>query len=138
VTDRDQIVSLYESVPKAALRQVLVLEYRCPSGCLLLHAWRTPDGLMWYRPRNTLSPAVAEADLVEAARIKHTSDGERRWLASGGSLDELLDFFELDPSEGGLSLNCHHLRNVVVLCDRLASDTANVTPGQPTRSTITP
>ncbi len=138
MTSSDQIVRLYESVPRAALRQVLVLEYRCPSGCLLLHAWRTPDGLRWYRPQNTLSPAVAEADLVEAARIKHTSDGERRWLASGGSLDELLDFFELDPSEGGLSLNCHHLRNVVALCDRLASDTANVTPGQPTRATITP
>jgi hypothetical protein len=138
VTDSDQIVSLYESVPKAALRQVLVLEYRCPSGCLLLHAWRTPAGLRWYRPRNTLSPAVAEADLVKAARIKYTSDGERKWLASGGSLDELLDFFELDPREGGLSLNCHHLRNVVALCDRLASDTANVTPGQPTRATITP
>jgi hypothetical protein len=135
----DHVVALYESTPRSALLQVLVLEYRCPSSCLLLHAWRTPGGLMWYRPRNTLSHAVAESDLVEAARIKHTSDGERKWLATGGSLDEFLEFFADDPdAAGALSMNCHHLRNVQVLCDRLARDTANVTPGQPTRATITP
>lgn len=133
----EQIVALYESTPKPALRQVLVLEYRCPAGCLLLHAWSTPDGIMWYRPRHTLSRETAANDLVESAKQKRTSDGERKWIATGGSLDELLDFFDFDPGRGGLSMNCHHLRNVTVLCDRLAAD-SNVTPGQPTRETITP
>ncbi len=132
----DQVVALYEATPKPTLHQVLTLEYRCPAGCLLLHAWRTPDGMLWYRPRHTLSHETAAADLVDSARRKRTSDGERKWLATGGSLDELLDFFDFDPTGGGLSLNCHHLRNVTVLCAQLADEIG--TPGQPTRKRITP
>lgn len=133
----ERIAALYESTPKAALRQVLVIEYRCPAGCLLMHAWRTPEGVLWYRPRNTLSRQTAANELVDAARIKRTSDGERKWCSTGGSLDELLEFFGGDPTEGGLSLNCHHLRNVTVLCERLAAD-GTADPGHPTRATITP
>lgn len=130
------VAKLYESTSRRDISRVALIEYRCPRGCLLLHVWSTPHGRLWYRPRYKLSPATTEADTVESARAKRTEDGFRVWQSSGGDFDQLLDFFDFDPTSGGLALNCDHVRNVDVRCDRLAADADTATPGKPTRHTV--
>jgi hypothetical protein len=131
------ITALYESMAKASLRSVLLVEYRCPKGCLLLHVWNTPDGRLYYQPRYQLSQSKAETDTVESARMKRTEDGFRVWKSRGGDFDELIDFFEFDPEQGGLSMNCDHVREAVVLSGQLAAHARAATPGRPTRHTVT-
>ena len=130
------VTELYEAMSRRDLARVALIEYRCPRGCLLLHVWSSPSGRLWYRPRHKLSPAIADAETVESARAKRTEDGFRVWQSSGGDFDELLDFFDFDPTAGGLSVNCDHVRNVEILCDRLTADADAATPGKPTRHTL--
>lgn len=130
------VTELYEAASRRDIARVALSEYRCPRGCLLLHVWNSPQGRLWYRPRYKLSPERTEADTVESARKKRTQDGYRAWQSSGGDFDELLDFFDFDPASGGLSVNCDHVRNVQIRCDRLAADADAATPGKPTRHTL--
>jgi hypothetical protein len=118
------------------LRNVLLLDYRCPKGCLLLHVWDTPNARLYYPPRYQLSRATADAETVESARRKRTEDGERKWPAHGGSLDYLLEFFADEPDSGGLPLNCHHLRRTAY-CTELAADMRQARRGSPTRRRLT-
>jgi hypothetical protein len=134
MTDFAEII--YEATARRDMAKVLLIEYRCPRGCLLLHVWSAPSGRLWYRPRHKLAPATAEAETVEAARAKRTEDGFRVWQSSGGNFDELLDFFDFNPTYGGLAMNCDHVRNVTILCDRLAADAATASPGKPTRRAV--
>lgn len=122
-------------VTARALQDVLLLDYRCPQGCLLLHVYSTPRGRMFYLPRYQLS-RTKTPETADAARAHRTEDGDHKWPARGGSLDDLLDFFAHDPAGGGLPLNCRHMRRTV-LAEHLAEDTAEATPGRPTRKRIT-
>ena len=130
------VVGLYESTARKEVSQSALIEYYCAHGCLLLHVWQSPHGRLWYQRRYKLSPATAEAETVASARGKRTDDGFRIWRSRGGSFDELIEFFEFDPKAGGLSMNCHHLRNVEILCEVLAADAAAAKPGQPTKKTL--
>ena len=130
------VVARYEVMSRRELSSVLILEYRCPKGCLLLHVWNSPIGRLWYQPRHKLSKTRAVAETVEEARLKRTEDGLRVWKARGGDFDDFIKFFNFDPTQGGLSMNCDHVREVVLLCDRLETDAAAGRPGSPTRHTL--
>ena len=130
------VVTMYERMSRRDISKVLLLEYRCPKGCLLLHVWNTRAGRLWFQPRHKLSESRTLADTVEEARRKRTEDGFRVWKARGGDFDEFIDFFDFDPTQGGLSMNCDHVREAVVLCDQLHVDADAATPGNPTRHTV--
>ena len=130
-----RIAEAYDALPADQLKQVLLIEYRCPGRCLLLRVWNSPDGRFWYTPRYRLSPHKAISDTAESARKKRTEDGFRMWRARGGSFDELLDDFSHDPRSGGLTLTCDHVREDV-LTDQLAGDAARGMPGHPTARLI--
>lgn len=122
------IAAAYESADRADVRAVAVVEYRCRQGCLLLHTWRSPTGLLYYQPAYRLSPERADAETVESARVKRTTDGYRRWRARGGVLEELRDWGD----SVGLEFQCDHLKHYrsapMILADADAAE-----PGKPTR-----
>lgn len=125
----EEALADYESMPESALRKVLLLEYRCPRGCPVLHVWNTPTGRLYRLARYRLSPNKASNETAKAAREKRTEDGFRIFRARAGSFDELLDDYACEP-DAGLSMNCGHLRNVLVKFDRLAADAARGRPGR--------
>jgi hypothetical protein len=120
----------YKAMTRKERRQVLLAEYSCRTrGCLLLHVWNTPQGRCYYQPRYALSPEVNKAESVEAARQKRTSDGNHKWMARWGSLDELLEFCGEEP-DLGIDLNCDHVRERIT-GRRLGAAVDGVTPGSP-------
>lgn len=79
-----------ESVRKrGTASQQRALVYRCKArGCSLLELYRSPDGLIVYRPRYKLSPAQNAEFSNASGRAANTEDGDRHWKASGGFLRE--------------------------------------------------
>ncbi len=112
-------VAEYERLSDAGvLKRVLLLDYRCTEGCLLLHVWQNPsNGRMFYRPRYQLSRSRSEAETVEAARLSRTEDGDRKWPARGGNLDRELRFYGHKPDAIWLEVNCRHQRRVLSSAD---------------------
>lgn len=116
---------------REAVRAAAVLEYRCASrGCHLLTVWRTPVGLMFYQPPYKLAPAVNEATSNADGRAANTSDGDRRWNARGGRLDDLRAW-----DEAGLRLNCDHVHKFVGVAELFAAADSGVR-GSPVRRNV--
>lgn len=109
---------------RAQLRRVLLAEYRCREGCLLLRVWRMPSGRCWYRPGFDLSPEAAD-DFPGPMRHRYATDGFRRWKAAAGLLDWRLDYLKAQDEE--FNLACDHWRGSIAP-DQLNSDTSG-TPG---------
>jgi hypothetical protein len=140
-------VSDFERLSTKDRRAVTLVAYVCASqrGCALLTVWQAPNGRNWYTPRYVLSEEIAKIETAESARSKRTEDGQKRWRAMGGSLDELIEFtrdaITLDErgigrdasTTVGLSVNCRHLRNLFVSAREIAGDLATVMPGSRTR-----
>lgn len=131
------VTEIYEKLQRRDIAKVSLIEYYCSQGCVVLHVWQSPIGRLWYQPRYKLSQRTALADTVESARAKRTEDGLRIWRSRGGSLDDLIEAHTEDPQAGvGLSVQCNHVRGVVILGDQLAADADAATPGNPTRHTV--
>ena len=128
------IRAMYEGGGPAArkhIRAATVLEYRCRTkGCLLLIAWRSPQGLLFYQPDYKLSPTMNTADSNESGRARNTLDGDRHWMPTAGSLD---DFRGWGPT-CALHMDCRHVRRPIPTDDLLAAAEA-ATPGN-TRPTL--
>lgn len=119
-----------------ALSAMTLLEYRCATrGCLLLHVWVMLNGeRYWYAPPYRLSPDVNEAETAESARVKRTTDGNRKWRARGGYFDDEMteSYVRLDdeaetlvPIPGvGITLQCNHFRGFIP-SERLVADIAD-------------
>jgi hypothetical protein len=109
--DADVISRAYEALPPEWLRDVLVVQYRCPhkgEKCLLLHAWRSDEGKTYfYIPPYKLSRQRNAERTDPGARRRNTLDGSRVWKPWSGELAEW------GPSIG-LDLQCDHLDPVVV------------------------
>lgn len=118
-----------------ALSKVLLLDYRCPKTCLLLHVWQSPSGRLFYLPGYQLSRPKADAETAMAAREYRTTDGDRSWPARGGNLDDLLHMFERTGTPIGLQLTCRHVRRVITAAD-LVDLLDGSRPGRPTRRTL--
>lgn len=117
-----------------ALNDALLLDYRCPKSCLLLHVWQSPSGRMFYIPGYQLSRTKADTETAAAAREYRAVDGDRKWPARGGNLDELLDFFERGKMPGGLQVTCRHVRQVLAAAE-IVKLLDGSSPGRPTRCT---
>lgn len=129
ITD-DLIAAAYESASAERLRPTLLVEYRCRGqGCLLWRVWRSPRGMCFYLPGYKLSSARTDAETVETARAKRTSDGYRKWRGRGGLLDRLRDW---PPEVVGMLFQCDHTK-VHRRADQLIADAEAATPGKPTR-----
>ena len=77
------IKAAYES-HRARIKASLLLEYRCPQrGCLLLHVWRSPAGLMYYRPRPLSAGLLAD---IDPAGVVLECDHKRLFLADTESI----------------------------------------------------
>lgn len=126
--DAHAIALAYESADRKAIKAALLIEYRCSRGCLLLHVWQSPHGILYYIPPYKLSPKRTEQDTAPSARAKRTADGYRRWLGRGGNLDQLRGWGD----EVGVALQCDHVRTVQPSTRALA-DADTATPGKPTR-----
>lgn len=78
----EQLLALYESMSKSGeLKRNRLVSYRCKKGCLLLDVFQTSNGPAAYRPPFKLSPKSNENTDAQA-RIKRTTDGQRRWVAN--------------------------------------------------------
>jgi hypothetical protein len=136
VRDREateqHIIAVYGTPQgRAAVKDAAVLVARCPARkrkCLLLHAWRTPDGVLFYQPPYKTAPDVNVATSEPDARARHTTDGDNHWRATAGTLDSLRGW----GPEAVLHLRCDHIQTTVAFDDLVAKADA-ATPGQPVR-----
>lgn len=117
-----QALAYYQALKKARrLKDVLMAEYRCSDGCLLLHLFQTPAGTAFYAPRYRLSPGVNAESSNESGRAANTEDGERKWKAHANLVSAAANF----------PLNCDHVLNHVIDMPALSN-----TPGNPVRKQI--
>ena len=130
--EREQLIlSAYETTDPKRIKVVALLEYRCRHGCLLLHVWRSPDGVLFYRPAYKLSPRFNAERSNAAGRARNTRDGGNHWNPVAGLLDDLRGW---GPS-AGLDLQCDHVDQTLPASDLLEEADA-ATPGRPTRRLI--
>lgn len=127
----DELVEIYNALPRKAINDVLLVEYRCGRGCLVLHALQTKYGILYRIPPYRLSPERTVSDTSEDARQERTSDGYRRWTGLAGILDDLRGWGDT----AGVSLQCDHINEFVPSTVVLADADAAI-PGRPTRKTF--
>ncbi len=100
MTDIGDIVAAMKTSGTLAKRATLI--YRCQTrSCPMLYVFVTAGERFVHQPRYKLSDEVNQTESVEAARAKHTVDGDRRWKA---------DTFALAQAAGVLRLECDHCR----------------------------
>lgn len=131
--EAEVVAAAYESAGRKRIAPVTVATFHCAArrSCTLLTVWRTPAGLMFYRPRYRNSPALNAAESNAEGREANTEDGERRWRARAGNLDRLRDWGE----HAGMELNCDHAHTFMRMPDLLAVVDRG-TPGAPTRCVV--
>jgi hypothetical protein len=88
--------------------------YRCPRRCALARVYLTAQGMIVHTSRYKLSPEANTAGSVASARAKRTEDGDRRWRPQTYFLSQALN----------VTLNCDHLRHVVLDSSRVEADAA--------------
>lgn len=120
----------FEAMSFKERRRVMVHEVYCTGqrSCPLLFIWQSPRGLLWYAPPYKQSPERNARTSVESARVKRTSDGDRRWNSQAGTLDFYLD----GGTDIGIPLKCDHT-DATVTADELVLIAEHATPGDPTR-----
>ena len=128
-----RIIAAYKSRGMRGLKSVAVSAYWCHDSrsCLLLYVWRSPDGLLFYRPPYKIEPGRNAEQSNESGRAANTTDGDNHWCAVGGVLDAMRTW----PPPMALELRCDHVEEKVPGADLLAVADA-ATPGKPTRVTI--
>ena len=92
-----------EMKANGTLKSHAVLIYRCEDKrrCAMLYVYSINGNRVVHQPRYKLSQEINQRESVQAAREKHTEDGERKWKE---------DSFPLSLAAGLLSLQCDHCR----------------------------
>lgn len=132
MTADDAALATY-STPEGrrAVKAVALAEYRCAGhGCLLFHVWRSPAGVMFYRPPYKLSDARNETESSAEGRKANTYDGENHWRPNAGSLEVARGW-----DGHAMPLQCDHVQ-LNVETARILEDADNATPGRPVRRRI--
>lgn len=138
---RQHIIDMYRALSRRQIRDAAVVEDFCSRGCLLLHVWRSPEGLLYYLPHFKQSPGLNEERSNAAGRARNTKDGNNHWNPKAGRLDDYRGWgpsIGLDPSTGlelstGVELQCDHVLPAFVSFDELLKRADSTTPGKPTR-----
>lgn len=132
---RDAAIRAHDSVDPRRLRTVMLAEYRCPvRGCLLLHAWQSPAGVLFYRPAYKIGREMNLTESSESGRARNTTDGENHWKPQAGLLDTYRD---VGWREGvRITLRCDHV-NVAVHPGKIIRDIdAAEQPGKAVRRVV--
>lgn len=130
----DAIIRQYQGLTNKQLRPLLLVEYRCVKGCLLLHVWNTPDGPMYYRRPFKISPKMHQrTGASEVGRIPE----------HGGLIADFDDSSDLvwvtdEQEHTGVGLNClaigcSHCVGLRFPAATIKADVAAATPGNPVR-----
>ena len=104
----------FEAAGRKRIEAATVATFHCRAkrSCTVLTVWRTPQGLMFYRPRHRTSPAVTAAESSASGRAKNTEDGDGRWRAKTYFLDQAAN----------VTLDCDHLRQRILDVDTVDAD----------------
>ena len=123
MTDWEDIHSEVLAHYAAGVRGALLAEYRCTSGCLLLHVWQAPMGPEFF------APGARVSDHYELARQFDWPGPGRNVSDKSGNRAHRLNDPVIAPK--WLWLLCDHVNQAVFVRDiqrELASQ-----PGRPTR-----
>ena len=122
---RRRLLAVYDRLLAAGrLRQVLLVELRCSSGCLLLHCFSTMHGRVVVKPGYKQSRKVSAKANPKAVQSR-TTDGERRWQRTAWLLEEML------PDNNNFSVSCGHVHLRPLPHKRIDALASSTTPGQP-------
>lgn len=116
----------------AQRRRLLLVEYHCTAGCLLLRAWATVNGPAFHRPAYVLTAGRNEARSNQGGRARNTSDGYNHWLANSGM------WFHITPDLAetfGWGFHCRHV-DVTVRAADIQADIDAGRPGAPIRRRV--
>lgn len=130
--DRErEILRQHQEASAVAVRRSSLAEYRCDhqKDCLLFRGWRTPGGDVYVIPGYKLEPATNLATSSDEGRRINTIDGDRRWRARGGDLDDLR------RATNPIDVRCAH-GTAWLLPANIIGDVDAATPGNPTRRKI--
>ena len=83
--DDAQALAYYRLLKKGnRLKDVLLAEYRCPDGCLLMAMFQTPNGVAMYHHRWNELQGIQSSPYVERMDTPVVVDGVRRWDGGEG------------------------------------------------------
>lgn len=115
----------YKSLTAAERRKVLLLEYRCARGCLLLHVFASPAGPVYYRPALRVSKSMqVRTGMAEVGRVPELA----------GLLDELsIEPVAWGATENSLLIGCAHCIGVHFPVSTIKGDVEEAVPGSPVK-----
>lgn len=124
--ETDAIVEQYKALRKSgSLAAMLLVEYRCAKGCLLLHAWNSSAGALYYRPQLTVSKQMQfRTGTADVGRMPET----------GGEL-ALLDSAAVvwGDATNSVLIGCPHCIGIHFPAASLKADAAAAKPGAPVK-----
>ncbi|WP_142361432.1 hypothetical protein [Mycobacterium ostraviense] len=132
--ESDTVIRAYKAMKSSQLRHLLLVEYRCAKGCLLLHVWNTATGgAMYYRPPVRISQPMHErTGVVERGRVP-----ER-----GGAVADLdagrWVWITDEQERNGVGVNwlligCSHCVGLRFPAATIKADVDAATPGKPVK-----
>ncbi len=126
MSDTGDTATTYRAMSDAELRRVLLVEYRCARGCLLLHVFASPDGPHYYRPALRLSETIRNrTGIAEPGRITEVA----------GLLAELsTEPWVWGDAENTVHIGCRHCVGLRFPAATIKADAAAATPGSPIRN----
>jgi len=98
------------------LQSHLLLTYRCPQRCALLHVINLPRGAVFGWPRYKTSREETSRASSPDGRRKNTEGGEGKWKARAA--------FAIDVDDDEVGLTCDHLRPMGITKARIEADIA--------------
>lgn len=132
MTGPEDVARQHSAMTVAQRRRLLLLEYHCTAGCLLLRVWTTSRGPAFHRPAYVLTPERNEGRSNEDGRTSNTSDGRNHWRENSGI------WFTITPDLAerfGWGLHCRHV-DVTVRAADVQADIDAGRPGSPVRRSI--
>ncbi len=94
-------------VDSGKLADYVLLTYRCPRGCALLHVINTPHGAIFGWPRYKVPAGANGARSSASGRAANTEDGRNHWLRRARYVDTVDTAF----------VQCDHLQSDLQLTD---------------------
>ena len=115
--------AVYKEFTDTDLQKVLLVEYRCARGCLLLHVFASPTGPMYYRPAMRISKSMqSRTGIADVGRVPERA----------GRLDELSDQrFVWGDDENSILMGCSHCIGVHFPAETVKAHAVDATPGTP-------
>jgi hypothetical protein len=131
--DSDAIINQYKTLTNSELHPLLLVEYRCAKGCLLLHVWNTPEGAVYYRPAVHISESMSRrTGCAEVGRIPELGgvvadfeESEWIWISD-----------EQERTGAGanwLLIGCRHCVGMRFRAATIKADVGAAGPGNPVR-----